>query len=655
MWHPAMAAGGSLLRNLAADPEWGVCWDFEKQDPRGQSYSTWPSKTQTRRPPPPPAEKGGFCPKGFYPAPCAPFPGAPFAPVSGWTPAPEGWKGGKGGKGGRGGKGGNKGPKGWAPAYDMPYFGDSQQDVANQLAKGKQDVMKKGCLAAGWGGKGSSWSTVPVDQKGAAPTWYDRKGAAPTWYDGAGHKGAGASWSADTGDRKGAGKWRSAGKGAWTKGNDPDGYSWSIDEQWNGQHASTWATSGPEQSSDGHEMRSRGRKAADSGAGRGSGHSWSTDEQGGAQQVSTQGRSGADPSSDGQEGRSRGRKVQDPGAGRGGGRGAAASARGLASASEDDRKAQDSGGAAKTAPQDGAAPGVMRWQAKVADFSTDGDTSAYESSRKLARERPLRARDVEKSDVMAQINAALDEPGAALLPPDFDHGVRRALLALRHMRGSETLSAAMKSLLAYTSQKQREDVQNWPAYLLTLLKRFEASQTNEPTSQTQGGGDLDDSATRGAATQDVGPNPSKTATDSVPVVKDAMAEATKFKAEEAFFASLPDLDGKHEDLYGKICATLNGGDASSLTNPLTQKPLDCRVAVVSHVAACLRQESTSLAAHHVKGLARSWGILDDESLPDPDPRVEAANLEKLGLELLSGVLQNSSLTFNTTEEEPNAA
>ena len=43
----------------------------------------------------------------------------------------------------------------------------------------------------------------------------------------------------------------------------------------------------------------------------------------------------------------------------------------------------------------------------------------------------------------------------------------------------------LNMLAQFTSQKQREDVKNWPAYLITLLKKFEPDLF--PAPQNRGG------------------------------------------------------------------------------------------------------------------------------------------------------------------------
>lgn len=93
-----------------------------------------------------------------------------------------------------------------------------------------------------------------------------------------------------------------------------------------------------------------------------------------------------------------------------------------------------------------------------------------------------------EDDIAREIEALLNRPGANLQKADFDSGVRRYLGALRGCQnGPQKVKDAMEMLHTYTSQKSRAAVKNWPAYLLTLLKRFEPGALN-PKRQTDGQG-----------------------------------------------------------------------------------------------------------------------------------------------------------------------
>eukprot|EP00435_Cladocopium_sp_Y103_P012077 s265_g3.t1 len=98
----------------------------------------------------------------------------------------------------------------------------------------------------------------------------------------------------------------------------------------------------------------------------------------------------------------------------------------------------------------------------------------------LAEPRERRGSDGGRDDDIArEIDSLLSRPGANLQKADFDSGVRRYLGALRGCQnGPQKVKDAMEMLHTYTSQKSREAVKNWPAYLLTLLKRFEPGALN---------------------------------------------------------------------------------------------------------------------------------------------------------------------------------
>ncbi|CAJ1371581.1 unnamed protein product [Effrenium voratum] len=91
------------------------------------------------------------------------------------------------------------------------------------------------------------------------------------------------------------------------------------------------------------------------------------------------------------------------------------------------------------------------------------------------RERRKSEGGVDRGDVVnSEIEALLNRPGAKVQKADFDAGVRRFLGALTGgPNGQQKMKDAMAMLHTYTSQKSRTAVKNWPAYLLTLLKRFE--------------------------------------------------------------------------------------------------------------------------------------------------------------------------------------
>jgi hypothetical protein len=53
---------------------------------------------------------------------------------------------------------------------------------------------------------------------------------------------------------------------------------------------------------------------------------------------------------------------------------------------------------------------------------------------------------------------------------DFDYRVRQHLHALHGSRGQQGLSDAFEAIKVASTDKTREDIANWPAYLCTLLR-----------------------------------------------------------------------------------------------------------------------------------------------------------------------------------------
>merc|ERR1719203_1019705 len=102
--------------------------------------------------------------------------------------------------------------------------------------------------------------------------------------------------------------------------------------------------------------------------------------------------------------------------------------------------------------------------------------------------------DKAKDEVNHEIVTLVEEV-APLERADFDFRVRRFLLVLRSSCGLQKVRDALAMIRTYTSQKSRESVNNWPAYLLTLLKKFEP----EPYAKGRNRGDSGGTAAGGGA------------------------------------------------------------------------------------------------------------------------------------------------------------
>eukprot|EP00931_Biecheleriopsis_adriatica_P051057 TRINITY_DN29580_c0_g2_i1.p1 TRINITY_DN29580_c0_g2~~TRINITY_DN29580_c0_g2_i1.p1 ORF type:complete len:546 (-),score=145.88 TRINITY_DN29580_c0_g2_i1:86-1723(-) len=117
----------------------------------------------------------------------------------------------------------------------------------------------------------------------------------------------------------------------------------------------------------------------------------------------------------------------------------------------------------------------------------DGEKKPKSEKKDSKRKKNIESLRDTKDEIQAEIEVALAAPGAIIQKADFDQGVRRFLGALRGCEnGQQKVKDALAMILTYTSPKQRTSVKNWPAYLLTLLKRF------EPNALAKGGGKGDE-------------------------------------------------------------------------------------------------------------------------------------------------------------------
>lgn len=80
-----------------------------------------------------------------------------------------------------------------------------------------------------------------------------------------------------------------------------------------------------------------------------------------------------------------------------------------------------------------------------------------------------------KDEIFEELKKVL-EGNSALQFAHFDARVRQHLHALHHAGGRARVREALGMIHSATMQKTRQDVKNWPAYLLTLLKKFDADQ-----------------------------------------------------------------------------------------------------------------------------------------------------------------------------------
>jgi len=87
-----------------------------------------------------------------------------------------------------------------------------------------------------------------------------------------------------------------------------------------------------------------------------------------------------------------------------------------------------------------------------------------------------------KDEVFEEIRNVLNA-NPALQIQFFDARVRQHLHALLGNGGRQRLKAALTMVHTCTLHKTRQDVKNWPAYLLTLLKKFDSDMSHQDLSE----------------------------------------------------------------------------------------------------------------------------------------------------------------------------
>lgn len=307
--------------------------------------------------------------------------------------------------------------------------------------------------------------------------------------------------------------------------------------------------------------------------------------------------------------------------------------------------------------------------------------------------------DEAKDEVLAEIEILLGEAGSPLQRADFDFRVRRFLLALRGSGGRKKVSDALAMIRTYTSQKSRQSVKNWSAYLLTLLKKFEPEPNVKSNTRAQAlvvpseksASERPPAAQANVEASSVVAAPSEAA-KSVCELKGNSLEGKHEEREKvqqaettapAFTQAMPaGWEAGRQALLEEIGDALASGiGGSKPTCPFTSKPLDYQATLVAHMAACLGSDNSSQnevsGAAHVMGLARTFSLTDcpraaaatvamrqqeftelaseasamdaatvatDIARARPETR-QIANtlLQEIGLELTAEVLRNSKL------------
>jgi len=119
----------------------------------------------------------------------------------------------------------------------------------------------------------------------------------------------------------------------------------------------------------------------------------------------------------------------------------------------------------------GAASGFHHHLVETAGGDASRDSKGARGDRKWPEQDANYA--TVKEEVLSEIDKfLLKSRQSSLGRADFDSRVRQFLISLRLSGGVAKLRDALAMIHAYTSQKSRQSVTNWPAYLLTLLKNF---------------------------------------------------------------------------------------------------------------------------------------------------------------------------------------
>lgn len=88
----------------------------------------------------------------------------------------------------------------------------------------------------------------------------------------------------------------------------------------------------------------------------------------------------------------------------------------------------------------------------------------------------------ERGEMDEILEEALADGDGPLRPGDFDFAARRFLSELRQRdqkEGTARLQEALDMVLKFTSSKDRSSVRKWPAYVFTLLQKFDQDLWNE--------------------------------------------------------------------------------------------------------------------------------------------------------------------------------
>eukprot|EP00931_Biecheleriopsis_adriatica_P065106 TRINITY_DN3973_c0_g1_i5.p1 TRINITY_DN3973_c0_g1~~TRINITY_DN3973_c0_g1_i5.p1 ORF type:complete len:404 (-),score=60.87 TRINITY_DN3973_c0_g1_i5:129-1340(-) len=130
-----------------------------------------------------------------------------------------------------------------------------------------------------------------------------------------------------------------------------------------------------------------------------------------------------------------------------------------------------------------------------------GPRDAAINALETVRHRIAQLEEVHKTqgrNVQMEIHDMLREFGPEDLPlarPDFDYKVLLHLRELDEKLGRKAVRRALAYVFEATSGRSRKSVQRWPAYILTLLRKFDSNATRPPQAK-----DVNDGAQRAGTT-----------------------------------------------------------------------------------------------------------------------------------------------------------
>jgi len=117
-----------------------------------------------------------------------------------------------------------------------------------------------------------------------------------------------------------------------------------------------------------------------------------------------------------------------------------------------------------------------------------GDDRGERSDRPKGKGKGKSGGRNERSELDEILEEACNDQEGPVKPADFDFAARKILSELRNRDRSdntEQFREAMDMVMKYTCQKDRSSVRKWPAYVFTLLQKFDPRLWEEITARDQ--------------------------------------------------------------------------------------------------------------------------------------------------------------------------